>query len=205
VSILEKDVLIHARQWISNWQQYASIQLHDNFPFLRHDNDEGAVCPRALAIMRRWIFLCSLLVFIAIFTGQLFGTDPIMDPFTAFVEYMPGNARPTDGWRCEDEYAYPQTPPYFYCARSLDDSVVRWVSVSGTNGVIARTSFGVNLRYGDLVGLFGRARSVSGTRYLMTVRWSGMQAYVRGRWDEMLPMTSTVKYVSFFIEQERNR
>jgi hypothetical protein len=103
-------------------------------------------------------------------------------------------------------YEFPQPTGYFYCVRYLHDSnVLRWVSVSGSNGVITRTGFGVRLRYGDLVALFGRAPSVGGRSRVVTLRWSGVQAYVSVPRGSRLTLLSRVNYVAFIIEEARNR
>jgi hypothetical protein len=129
-----------------------------------------------------------------------------MNPFAAEAAFMPGAPRPSGAdFQCQSMYEFPQPADDFYCIRYLPNAtVLRWMSISGSNGVITRTSFGVRLRYGDLVALFGRALSISGKHRVVTLRWSDVQAYVSVPRGSRLTFLSQVNYVAFFVEEARN-
>src|SRR5690606_11663444 len=116
---------------------------------VRSGRGNGEVCmtrPFRAAFIAMITAVCVVL-----FAGYVFGQDPLRDPFEAYSAVMPNEPRPTDGgWRCETEFTQPQPQGYFYCFLLVRQPALRWVSVSGANGVISRTGFGVNLRYGDL-------------------------------------------------------
>jgi hypothetical protein len=159
-----------------------------------------------MAVLQYCVLFSLLLVILAVLAGLALGTDPAMNPFAANVDFMPGAPRPTGaGFQCQSMYEFAQPADDFYCIRYMQNSNgLRWVSVSGSNGVISHISFGVRLRYGDLVALFGRAPSISGKHRVVTLRWTGVQAYVAVPRGSRLTLQSRVNYVAFFLEATRN-
>jgi hypothetical protein len=177
--------------------------------FIRRYKREASASLGAMPLLRRCTPFCLPLVLItmvAILAGRILGTDAATDPFTAYTAFMPGTARPSGtDFQCEVPYEYPQAAGYFYCVQYIrNHNVLRWISVSGSNGIVGRIGFGVRLRYGDLVALFGRAQRISGTRWSKTLYWQGMQAYVSLPRGSRLNLQSRVSYVAFFIEEPRN-
>lgn len=134
------------------------------------------------------------------------GTDATTDLFAAYTAWMPGAPRPGGSdFQCEIPYEYPQAANHFYCVQYMDNpNVLRWVSISGSNGIIGRIGFSVRLRYGDLVALFGRAQRISGTRWSKTLYWPGMQAYIALPRGSQLSLRSRVTYVAFLVEESGN-
>jgi hypothetical protein len=210
VEELREETPIYARRFIPKRQPLPWRRLQNSKLFLSYKSEEtvslGAIAALQYAICFYSVCFCLLLVSLAIFTGRTLGTDAAIDPFAAEADFIPGAPRPTDaGFQCQGMYEYPQPGDYFYCIRSIpNDAVLRWVSVSGSNGVISRTSFGVRLRYGDLVALFGRAERISGKYRVVILRWSGIQAYVSVPRGSRLTLQSRVNHVAFFTEEARN-
>lgn len=142
-----------------------------------------------------YLVACLYIVIIAVMAGgTMTRTDPPVDPFADYADVFPGNPQPI-GWTCGDDYNVWDSSA-FYCSRRLDYPPVYWVAVSGHNGLIERTSFGVRLRFGDLVYLFNRPNTMTRTAVTVALEWERVTAYATVRRRAGLRMTTIIRYVS---------
>lgn len=129
--------------------------------------------------------------------------DTMENPFRQYRELTPGNTRPTDG--CRNVYipvSIYEPLDTFYCIFDGLTGTISSIGVYGNTGYIRNVRFNVNLRYGDLVGWFGNAESVTqyyGSRYY---HWNriGISAYGRS-YSSHDPMRTRILYVHY---RERN-
>lgn len=145
------------------------------------------------------LFVFVFAVVVAVSAGRAFGVDPARCPFAAYEQLMPGHKQPLRaGYQCETGYGSLYTDlDFFYCVtRVTNQDGVRWVSVSGTDGVITRTSFSVRLRVGDLVAVLGAPQTIQRIGRMYSISWHGVQAYATGRRRGTLRMMDTVRYVA---------
>src|SRR5690606_22445558 len=103
-----------------------------------------------------------LLVFLVIYGAAVLGTDPVLDPVSAYEYLLPGSPKPT-GKGCTPVYAEgtAYSPPHvFYCTWQVLDGVVISVHVQGREGRVTRVQLIVQVRYGDVVSVLGRPDEV---------------------------------------------
>ena len=111
------------------------------------------------------ITLFTMAQIISVGAGALLPDPPPTNPFAQYADLTPGESiTTTSELHCEYKYNYPPVQGNLsYCMHIPDHESIEWISVSSRDGIIERVTFGVRLRYGDLVALFGQAdrRSVS--------------------------------------------
>ena len=142
-------------------------------------------------------FYLIAIIYIAIAIAMLQGVkgrqDGVVNPFDAYADVMPGNRQPA-GWSCSSEQEfYPLMEDSFYCSRMVQHPSIVWVSVSGRDGVIRRTAFGVRLRYADLVAAFGGAWVASRSGNSIKLVRDNLTAYTFRRVGSVM-MSTRVRY-----------
>jgi hypothetical protein len=144
---------------------------------------------------------------VSVGAGALLPESSPNNPFAAYAYLKPGEPiQSTNGFHCEHSYNYPPiTGSYSYCLQIPDDGFIDWVSVAAKDGVIQRVTFGVHLRYGDLVALFGQAESRRRNNAIASYEWEGVYAtsMVR-RWMRLSMFTPVVRVV-FMASDEAAR
>lgn len=112
------------------------------------------------------------LVAIGMITGVLLvtrgfeiGNPPQLNYFDQYESLMPGHPLNRLPYLCsiQDTYMPSSEDVSYYC--NNPDLRVRYISVSEHNGIINYITFGTrDLRYGDLIAMFGQPTSISRSR-----------------------------------------
>ena len=103
--------------------------------------------------------------------------------------------------QCEYKYNYPTMESNLsYCMHLPDHDLIEWISISGRDGIIQRVTFGVRLRYGDMVALFGQADERRQYPSIASFEWDGIYASGTVRRMARLSMLTPISRVVFRLE-----
>jgi hypothetical protein len=81
------------------------------------------------------------------------------------------------------------------------DEFIDWVSVAARGGIIQRVTFGVKLRYGDLVAIFGQPEHRWRNIAVASFEWQGIHATsIISRWTR-ISMYTPVNRVAFRLPE----
>jgi hypothetical protein len=124
------------------------------------------------------IALFTMAQILSVGAGAVLPDPPPTNPFDLFGELAPGVPLATiNQLPCEYRYNFPPVQgPISYCMHIPDHDLIEWISISAKNGVIERVTFGVRLRYGDLVALFGQAQEKRQYPTIASFEWDTIYA-----------------------------
>ena len=124
------------------------------------------------------IALFTMAQIISVGAGALLPDPPPTNPFAQYAELAPGESiSAIHELHCEYKYNFPPVQgPMSYCMHIPDHEFIEWISVSSRDGIIQRVTYGVRLRYGDLVALFGQAQEKRQYPTIASFEWDGIYA-----------------------------
>ena len=148
------------------------------------------------------IALFTVAQILAVGAGAFLPDLPPTNPFAEFARLIPG--APIDSIsdiECEYRYNYPSIESSLsYCMHLPDHDLIEWISINGRDGVIQRVTFGVRLRYGDMVALFGQAKEQRHYPVIASFEWDGIYASGTVRRAARISMLTRISRVTFRLE-----
>ena len=149
------------------------------------------------------IALFTMAQIISVGAGALLPDPPPTNPFAQYADLTPGESiTTTSELNCEYTYNYPPVQGNLtYCMHIPDHEFIEWISVSSRDGIIERVTFGVRLRYGDLVALFGQADEKRQYPTIASFEWDDIYASGSVRRATRLSMLTPVTRVVFRLAE----
>ena len=139
---------------------------------------------------------------VAVGAGAFLPDLPPTNPFAEFADLQPGESVTSlNHLQCEYSYHYPEMSQSFaYCMHIPDHEFIEWITITAKEGIIQRVTFGVNLRYGDLVAMFGQAEAKRQYPTIASFEWEGIYASGSIPRATRLSMLTPVNRVVFRLE-----
>ena len=136
-----------------------------------------------------------LSVALSVNLGMRFRQDGVIDPLSDYRAFLPGNPQP-EGWHCEYDYGlHIGVSDVFYCSVYVRQPPMIWIAVSGQHGIIRFTSFGVRIRYGDLVAFYGSTWEISRAGQSWRLYQDPMTAYATRQRNGLFTLYTQVRYI----------
>lgn len=150
------------------------------------------------ALLSAGIVLFAVAQIVSVGAGALLPDLPPTNPFAEYADLTPGAPiESVSQLHCEHNYSPPSGYTAFtYCLYIPDHESIDWVSITARDGIIQRVTFGVRLRYGDLVAVFGQADEKRQYPTIASFEWEGIYASgsVR-RWARVSMLTPVNRVV----------